>query len=40
MKEFLKKILGLILFCVGFPIMVVIFGVYIWASCVIDFMND
>ena len=40
MTEFLKKVLVLILYCVGFPIMVVIFGVFLWASCLIDFMND
>lgn len=40
MKEFLKKILGIILFCVGFPILVIIFGVFVWATFVIDFMND
>lgn len=40
MKYIIFKILCVILWVVGFPIIVIILGVYMWALCCIDFIND
>ena len=40
MKDTILKILRDILWIVGFPIIVIILGVFIWASCCIDFINE
>lgn len=40
MKEIIKKILSATLWIVGFPIIVIVLGVFMWGSCLINFIND
>lgn len=40
MKEIIEKVLCVILWIVGLPVVVVILGVFMWITCLIDFIND
>lgn len=40
MNEIIKKILCVILWIVGLPVIVIILGVFMWGSCLIDYIND
>lgn len=40
MTEIIKKILRVILWIVGLPIIVIILGVFTWITCLIDFINE
>lgn len=40
MTEMIKKILRIIVWLIGFPVIVIILGVFMWGSCLIDFIND
>ena len=40
MKEFFKKLLTVILWCVGFPVIIIVLGVFMWADSLIGFIND
>ena len=40
MKEIIKKVLRVILWIVGFPVIVIIMGVFMWGSYLIDFINE
>lgn len=40
MKEIIEKILRVILWIIGFPVIVIISGVFMWISCLIDFINE
>lgn len=40
MKDIILEILRVILWVVGFPIIVIVLGVFMWGSCCIDFINE
>ena len=40
MKEIIEKVLCVILWIVGFPIIVIALGIFMWASCLIEIIND
>lgn len=40
MKEIFEKILRVILWIIGLPIIVIILGVFMWITCLIDFINE
>jgi hypothetical protein len=40
MKDIIVKILRVILWIVGLPIIVIILGVFMWITCLIDFINE
>lgn len=40
MTEMIKKILRVILWIVGLPVIVIIMGVFMWGSYLIDFINE
>lgn len=40
MKEIIEKILRVILWIIGCPVIVIIMGVFMWGSYLIDFIND
>ena len=40
MSEIIEKVLCVILWIVGFPIIVIVLGIFIWASYLIDIIND
>ena len=40
MKEIIEKVLSVILWIVGFPIIVIVLGIFIWGSYLIEIIND
>ena len=40
MTEIIKKILRVILWIVGLPVIVIILGIFMWVTCLIDFINE
>ena len=40
MKEIIEKVLGVTLWIVGFPIIVIVLGIFMWITCLIDFINE
>ncbi len=40
MKEIIEKILRVISWIIGFPVIVIIMGVFMWGSYLIDFINE
>ena len=40
MKEIIEKILRVILWIIGLPVIVIIMGVFMWVSYLIDFINE
>ncbi len=40
MTEMIEKILRVILWIVGFPVIVIIFGIFMWVTYLIDFINE
>lgn len=40
MTEIIKKILCVILWIVGLPVIVIILGIFMWVYCLIDFINE
>lgn len=40
MKEIIEKFLSVILWIVGFPVIVIILGIFMWAFSLIDFINE
>lgn len=40
MTEIIKKILRVILWIVGLPLIVIIMGMFMWGSYLIDFINE
>ena len=40
MTEMIKKILCVILWIIGFPIIVIILGIFMWGSFLFSFIND
>lgn len=40
MTEMIKKILRVILWIIGFPVIVIIMGVFMWVIYLIDFINE
>lgn len=40
MTEMIKKILRVILWIVGLPLIVIIMGIFMWGSYLIDFINE
>lgn len=40
MTEIIKKILRVILWIVGLPVIVIIMGIFMWVSYLIDFINE
>lgn len=40
MTEIIKKILCVILWIVGLPVIVIILGIFMWVTCLIDFINE
>lgn len=40
MKETIEKILRIALWIVGLPIIVIILGVFMWASSLVDFIGE
>ena len=40
MTEMIKKILRVIVWIIGFPVIVIILGVFMWLRCLINFIKD
>ncbi len=40
MKEIIEKILRVTLWIVGFPIIAIVLGVFMWGTSLINFIND
>ena len=40
MTDIILKILRVVLWIIGFPIIIVVLGVFVWASCCIDFITE
>lgn len=40
MKEIIEKILRVISWIIGLPVIVIIMGVFMWVTYLIDFINE
>ena len=40
MEEIIKKILCVGLWIIGLPVIIIILGVFMWVTCLIDFINE
>lgn len=40
MKDTLLKILRVIIWIIGFPIIILVLGIFIWFTSLIDFINE
>lgn len=40
MTEIIKKILRVIVWIIGSPVIVIILGVFMWLNCLINFIKD
>ena len=40
MKEIITKIVGVVIYIIGFPIFVLVLGIFMWFTSLIDFITD
>lgn len=40
MKEIIEKVLRVILWIVGLPVIVIVLGIFMWITCLVDFINE